>query len=57
MKFFVEGTMSISGVEKQFVLELEAQSEKLAKEKALCDLGSNHKLPRSKINISKVEKV
>ena len=57
MKFFVEGTMLISGKERKFVKELEAASEVRAKEIAFCELGANHKVPRSRIKISLVEKV
>ncbi|MFA5105683.1 MAG: 50S ribosomal protein L18Ae [Candidatus Micrarchaeia archaeon] len=57
MKFFVEGVMTIAGKEKKFLKEVSAQSEKLAKEKALSMLGANHKIPRTKIKVKLVEKV
>ncbi len=57
MKYFVEGVMLVSGKEKKFLKEISAQSEKLAKEKALSMLGANHKISRTKIKVTLVEKV
>ncbi len=57
MKYFVEGVMTIANKEKKFLKEINAQSDKLAKEKALTILGANYKIPRTKIKVTLVEKV
>ena len=55
MKYNVEGTMKIKGTTQTFVKEMDADSEKRAREKTLERLGSDHRLKRTQIDIKKVE--
>lgn len=57
MLFVVKGTMALPEGERRFSKEVKAESEKMARETALCLLGSHHHLRRNKITISSVEKV
>jgi ribosomal protein L20A (L18A) len=55
MKYYVEGKMKVGTITQKFVKEIDAISEKRAKEIILTKLGSDHKLKRTQIEITKVE--
>ena len=55
MKYYVEGKMKIGTITQKFVKQIDAQSEKRAKEIVLSKIGSDHKLKRTQIEITNVE--
>jgi len=55
MKYTVDGKMRIKGVEQKFSKELEAQSEARAREIILQQLGADHRLKRTQIEIVSVK--
>ncbi|MFA4982644.1 MAG: 50S ribosomal protein L18Ae [Candidatus Micrarchaeia archaeon] len=55
-KFLVTGSVAGKNGRRPFEKLLEAQSEKLAREKAMALLGSNAGIKRSAIKIDSVEK-
>jgi ribosomal protein L20A (L18A) len=56
MKFIVQGEMRINGEKKPFVKELEAASEKRARELVCRKIGADHRLKESLIEIKSVER-
>ena len=56
-KFLVTGTTSTGGVARPFEKQVEAASEKLARETTYSLFGSNAGIKRSAIKISSVEKI
>lgn len=56
MKFSVYGTIAMGKEERAFIKEIEAPSEKAARDKAYSLFGSSNGLDRKKIRIEKVEK-
>ena len=56
-KFLVNGTTSTGGVARPFEKQVEAASEKLAREKVYALFGSNAGIKRSAIKIASVEKI
>lgn len=57
MKFVVSGVMKIKGVPKAFVKELEAASESRSRELIYQQIGSDHRLSRTQIKITKIEEM
>ena len=56
-KFLVNGTTSTGGIARPFEKQIEAASEKLAREKVLSLFGRNAGIKRSAIKIASVEKI
>ena len=56
MKFIFRGWFTKKGRRFRFTKEVEADSERLALEKLLSLLGSNHKVKRRHIHVESVEK-
>jgi ribosomal protein L20A (L18A) len=56
-KFLVNGTTSTGGVARPFEKQVEAASEKLARETTYSLFGSNAGIKRSAIKIASVEKI
>ena len=56
-KFLVNGTTSTGGVARPFEKQVEATSEKLARETTYSLFGSNAGIKRSAIKIASVEKI
>lgn len=57
MKFAVSGEIILGRETRKFVKEVEASSERAAKDTAMKLLGSAHGKKRTKISIKSVEKV
>jgi len=56
-KYLVNGTTSTGGVARPFEKQIEATSEKMARETAYSLFGSNAGIKRSAIKIASVEKI
>ena len=56
-RFLVMGTTSTGGAARPFEKQVEAASEKLAREKTLALFGSNAGIKRAAIKIASVEKI
>ena len=56
LTFEIQGTMRLGAEQRKFSKKVEAPTENAAREKAICLLGSNHGISRSKIQISSVKK-
>lgn len=53
----VEGSFEPGGGERSFTREVEAENEEMAREVTYADLGSKHRLKRTKIEVESVEEV
>lgn len=57
MKFEISGTFKMGTEDRPFTRTIEADNEKLAREKTLGLLGSEHRVKRKDIQIGSIESV
>ncbi|MEA1992842.1 MAG: 50S ribosomal protein L18Ae [Euryarchaeota archaeon] len=56
-KFEVQGEFKMGDAMQRFTKVFEAQSEKRARERTYCDIGSRHRVKRHNIEIHSIEEM